>query len=747
MSLVAGAGFFAYLLNNILWLHYVWDWSLLVSGLAVAPAALVAAAAAGPFGKLADAHGHGVVAAFGALVWMGAYLWYAGRVGTQPHFVTEWLPGQVLSGVGVAATLPVLGSAALAAVPGGRFATASSVVTSARQLGGVIGIAVLVVVVGAPTTETIATHLRHGWLLSAGCFAAVAVGAVFLRGDRETVDEGDGAPLAPQVEFEPPAEAPTRNRGTSSAFLAALPTAARSRLLENATELAVPAGATLFESGDPSDAAYVVRTGRLDVVVNGEVIRELGADDVVGELGLVAGTPRSATIRARRDSTLLRIAPEVFEEALRSTEGAHSALIRALALQLQQSRGLDEARPATPRVVAVVAATPSEAAREFTSALCDALRTRGCVAILTESQRDGLDNAERTNDCVVLLASDSDKGWRSACVRQADRVVVVAGARDRPEAAGDRHAYLVFVDARPSQAELTAWHDALSPRRSWSSTAAEERLQVAEELADRLSGRSVAVALAGGGARAFAGIGVLAELEAAGIRVNRLSGCSLGGIVASLYATGMDAAAVDAACYEEFVRRNPLGDFALPRVALTRGRRADAALRRAFGDTLIEELSRQLALVSTDMLGHRTVTHTRGRVRDALRASLSLPVLLPPVRLGDTIHLDGGILDNLPVRALDADEGPTIAVNITSSSSLRRDGSPPRMPALSETLMRSMLMGSAAAVTDARRNATVTVTPDTRGIGLFEFHQIDRAVEAGRAAGVAAIEALRRYAP
>jgi predicted acylesterase/phospholipase RssA len=147
------------------------------------------------------------------------------------------------------------------------------------------------------------------------------------------------------------------------------------------------------------------------------------------------------------------------------------------------------------------------------------------------------------------------------------------------------------------------------------------------------------------------------------------------------------------------------------------------------------------------MLAHRTVTHTRGRVRDALRASLSLPVLLPPVRLGDTIHLDGGILDNLPVRALDADEGPTVAVNITSSSSLRRDGSPPRMPALSETLMRSMLMGSAAAVTDARRNATVTVTPDTRGIGLFEFHQIDRAVEAGRAAGVAAIEALRRCAP
>lgn len=64
------------------------------------------------------------------------------------------------------------------------------------------------------------------------------------------------------------------------------------------------------------------------------------------------------------------------------------------------------------------------------------------------------------------------------------------------------------------------------------------------------------------------------------------------------------------------------------------------------------------------------------------------------------------------------------------------------MPTLPETLLRSILMGSATAADEARRRATVTVTPDTRGIGLFEFHQIDRAIEAGRAAGAAAVAAL-----
>jgi predicted acylesterase/phospholipase RssA len=110
--------------------------------------------------------------------------------------------------------------------------------------------------------------------------------------------------------------------------------------------------------------------------------------------------------------------------------------------------------------------------------------------------------------------------------------------------------------------------------------------------------------------------------------------------------------------------------------------------------------------------------------------------------MGDSIHVDGGVLDNLPVAALDDDEGPTIAVNISAGGSLRRDGRPPRIPALPETLLRSMLMGSAVAARDARARAAVTVTPDTRGIGLFEFHQMDRAIEAGRAAGAAAVAAL-----
>ena len=225
MTLVAGMGFYAYMLNNILWLYYVWHWSLLLAGLAVAPGAIVAALVAARLGKVADRYGYRVIAVPGALIWAGAYVWYAARVGAEPAFFSEWLPGQVLSGIGVGATLPILGSAAVAAVPGGRFATASSVVSSARQLGGVLGVAILVVIVGAPVAATIEPRLRDGWIFTAACFAVAAAGSVLLRRESQVV-EHDEPELEPRLEVT---ETPVRVRGRAGCRRVAVQPTARGR--------------------------------------------------------------------------------------------------------------------------------------------------------------------------------------------------------------------------------------------------------------------------------------------------------------------------------------------------------------------------------------------------------------------------------------------------------------------------------------------------------------------------------------
>ena len=300
----------------------------------------------------------------GALVWASAYLWYHQQVGLEPAFWAEWMPGQVLSGIGVGATLPLLGSASLAAVPGGRYATASAINSSARQLGGVLGIAILVVVLGDPTPQTAVAAFRDGWVLSIVAFLVVAAVALPLgRIHASTETEGDGDTHPPHVhapdpppEWAPgPAVAATSTDLGGVPLVAALPAEARRRLEDDSRLVDVPAGADLVREGDPAGSAFVVRRGRLEVFVGDRRVREVGPGAVLGELALLTGEPRSATVRARRDATVLELTRASFDSVLDTDARASRFVLTQVAERLRTAAPPSSAPPPErPTVVSVV---------------------------------------------------------------------------------------------------------------------------------------------------------------------------------------------------------------------------------------------------------------------------------------------------------------------------------------------------------------------------------------------------------
>ncbi len=467
-TIVAGMGFYAYLLTNILWLQLVWRYSILDSGLAVVPGALVAAVLAAVLGPVAERHGYRWVIVPGAIIWALAYVWYATRVEVTPNFWGAWLPGQILSGLGVGATLPVLGSAALAAVPGGRFATASAVNSSARQIGAAFGIAVLVVLIGTPSPTTTVDSLRHGWVFSSVCFAVVAVIVLFLgRVRTPEIAETSGDTSAPASVRRPPAR-PARRDGTfaGAPLLSRLPDSARERLEQDAEPVELAAGDSLFHEGDAARDMYVVKAGRLDVVTGGTTVRELGAGAVLGELALLTGGVRSATVRARRDSRLLRVSKPTFDDAVGSDVVAMGELSGVLAEQLQGARPGTEPGAPAPRVIAVVAAAPGAPVDSVADSLARALSLRLRVATPGRLEPDGLERAERDNDRVILVADDLDDPWWQTCVRQADQLVLVAAwTASAPEGPplGRADADLVLVGERPPRDQVRAWVEAVDP--------------------------------------------------------------------------------------------------------------------------------------------------------------------------------------------------------------------------------------------------------------------------------------------
>ena len=377
------------------------------------------------------------------------------------------------------------------------------------------------------------------------------------------------------------------------------------------------------------------------------------------------------------------------------------------------------------------------------AALVTALRVHGPVVVPGRVGRAGLERAERTGHPVLVVAGDAcaDARRHDFCRRQADRVVLVVEPFDEVERLPSvPDAEVLHTGPRPGRDRILAVLARTGARRVH--VLADGGL---EDLAARLTHRSLGLALAGGGARALAHLGVVAELAAAGVRVHRVAGVSMGAYIASVVAAGWSFEQLMTIAREEFVVRRPFGDWTVPRTALSRGERPRAAARRAFGELVAEELPRELVVVATDLRRREQVWLREGRVGVNAVASGSLPGMVPPVVLGKRVLVDGAVLGNLPVAPLlEPDVGPVLAVDITAGgggSGGDRTG-PPRVPPLAETLMRSLLLGGAESDARARARADVVVTPALTGVGLLEFHQLDVAVEAGRAAGRAAVEAL-----
>lgn len=526
----------------------------------------------------------------------------------------------------------------------------------------------------------------------------------------------------------------------------------------------------LFRLGDPSDAIYVVDTGRFAAVsADGQVIREMASGDSIGDLGVISGEPRSAGVRALRDGVVWRIGTETFTAVLQTTPQLQSAMLRAMARMLRESRSVQVSQ--ARRVVGIVSTGNAVAAR-----IVDAIATRlgayGKTAVLAppiektaavddyaelmESFNESLDAAERSSDWVLLVA-DRGSGdlWRQYVLAQSDRLVVLVNQR-RPPKALERPTIEVPLHLITTTTPDPSWWDLLDPVSHHGANDGG-----LASLARRIAGRSLGLVLAGGGARGLAHFGVFEELARAGVVIDRFGGTSAGAIAAASFAMGMSPSEATASAREYMAKTSPLGDYTLPAVALTRGGRVSRLLGEFFGDTVIEHLPKEFFSVSADMISGEQIVHRRGPLGLAVRASISIPGLIPPVQHGEQLLIDGGLLNNLPADVMCEDrDGEVICVDLRSyyvpskhfgplpsilqpPAIIRRlvTGTDLALPPLQETLLRTVDL--AASKGDLRQLPRIAciVEPDVTAINPLDFKKIDPALEAGRIATRRALEA------
>lgn len=256
----------------------------------------------------------------------------------------------------------------------------------------------------------------------------------------------------------------------------------------------------------------------------------------------------------------------------------------------------------------------------------------------------------------------------------------------------------------------------------------------------------VRLSLSGGGARGLAHIGVLEVLEENNVRVTALSGASMGGVIAALYAAGYDGSRLHLLA-KELARPRQL----LKLVELRPGRRGlvSAEKLERFISQFIDpkltfsELSIPLALSATDLNEGRQVHLTSGNVIKAVMATCAFPGVFPPVEIDGSLLVDGGVLNNLPVDLLGGHgEQPLMAVDVSPQAIPSQDQSPPsiigKLPAMAEILYRSTLLMNHAITEDLLKEQPPDVLLQPQipaNIGVFDgFTRSEQIIQVGREA-------------
>jgi predicted acylesterase/phospholipase RssA/CRP-like cAMP-binding protein len=549
-------------------------------------------------------------------------------------------------------------------------------------------------------------------------------------------------------------------------------------------------GDWLFRQGDEADCLFLLARGRMQVWLaqsNGQepgerLVAEVNPGETIGEIGMLTGGARSASIRAVRNSLLLKMTSAAFDRLARQRPDLTRHIAGGIAGRLRdRTAGVSHIRR-NLKTIALVPLGSVQSAEALAAKLGAALQVYGPTCVLSATAMrdagapalptarhqdqspamvDWLAVKEDEHRFVMYVADPADAVFTDMALHNADLILLIGQAGD--DAAPRSWEKQAFDEASAPVARraLVLWHqthgDTLSGTAAWlAPRQLDFHLHVRsgiqgdlERLARVIAGRAVGLVLGGGAARGFAHLGVYRALYESGTPVDWLGGASIGAVMAAGMATGLEPGIAIERARKAFVDGKPFGDVTVPIISFLRGRRMERLIDAHLPGE-IEDLPVPFFCVSSNLGNGSVQVHDRGSLPRSLRASVSLPGIFPPAVINGQLSVDGGILDNLPVDLMRARPvGRVIAVDLSSRKDYTVDyESVPspwrvlagrmlplstryRVPSPVSLMLMAMSIGTIGSARAAGARADLLVRPPVGGFSFTEVRNFDRVVEVG----------------
>lgn len=531
------------------------------------------------------------------------------------------------------------------------------------------------------------------------------------------------------------------------------------------------AGDYVCREGDTSDRLYLIEAGVVEVIVGegagARVIRHLRRGDIFGEMGLLSGEPRSASIRAALPTRTLELDRSAFADIIQRYPGILLNISRVLVERQRRSLRWLSPRGRENFILLMIGRGTERLAEELLE-LCRQACPQGVTVVdLTDTlELPRITPSHNTADALIAVLDQMvaasmpiisvchvDQPDLALLVRYMDRLTLLGTGSDVHAVAasctGRRHPVDVFLIGPQGSSGIGGF-------------VVVRRLDAGRDggdlgwIARHLTRTKLGLALGAGGAKGFAHVGVLSVLQRAGYAVDYVAGSSIGGLVGGLMGMGMDADAIDLELKRVWSPEHVdlLADLS-PEGISAGLERAFATIKEIFGDRMISELSPPFRILAADLEEGQPVPLDDWMVCEAVRAGLAIPGLALPYRHGLQRLVDAVCLTPVPasfVRDMGADV--VVAVNLLSRPALSAwPSEAPPMPVYRKKATRQidpvietlMMLQVDTSLRNASQ-ADIVLTPRFTAASWRDFYLAEQFREAGAAVADAGLARLSEVA-